>query len=145
MRLARLLIMVPILSFVLLITGSTPTYAAVGDECTLNAGSGAPRIIPTWYKYVPGQLTESGECAVANNLGGTLPVLILMGVFDILLFLGGFIAVIMIMFAGYKFLTSTGEPQKIAGARTTLFNALVGLAITIVASQIIGFVAGRLA
>jgi hypothetical protein len=121
-----------------------PVYAAKGDPCDLSAGSGAPNIIPTWYSYVPGEVLND-ECVVASNLGGKLPVLILMGVFDILLFIGGFIAVIMIMFAGYKFLASTGEPQKIAGARTTLFNALVGLAITIVASQIIGFIAGRLA
>ena len=138
MKLLKSVFIAIAMTVMMISTATMPAYA-----CDLKAGSGAPDIIPTWYKYVPGE-TLNGECVVASDLGGKLPVLILMGVFDILLFIGGFIAVIMIMFAGYKFLVSTGEPQKIAGARTTLFNALVGLAITIVASQIIGFVAGKL-
>jgi hypothetical protein len=143
MRSIRLLVtsFVTVFMYVALLTA--PVYAA-GAPCTLSAGSGAPRVIPTWYKYVPGE-TVDGECVVASDLGGKLPILVMMGVFDILLFIGGVAAVVMVMFGGYKFLVSTGEPQKIAGARTTIFNALIGLAITIVASQIVGFVAGRLA
>jgi hypothetical protein len=96
--------------------------------------------IPTWYKYVP--LTE--DCQIPDNQNGTVVVLILMGIFDMILFLAGFIAVIMVIFGGYKLLSSNGEPQKIAAARTTIINALVGMVIAFVGSQIVGFIASRL-
>ena len=96
--------------------------------------------IPTWYEYVP----LDAECKIPSNQDGTIVILIIMGIFDMVLFLAGFIAVIIVIVGGYKLLTSNGEPQKIAGARTTIINALVGLAIAFIASQIVGFIAGRL-
>lgn len=120
---------------VLLTTAALPAYAA--GSCGKGAG-GLP--IPTWYKYVP----LDGNCEVPDDLGGKLVVLVMMGIFDIILFIAGFVAVVMVIWGGYKFLVSTGEPQKIAAARTTIINALVGLAITIIASQMVGFIAGRL-
>lgn len=100
--------------------------------------------LPTWYKYVP----LKADCSInkdspkIKNQEGRLVILILMGVFDIVLFLAGFIAVIMVIYAGFRFLTSAGEPQKIAAARTTLLNAIIGLAIAILGSRAIAFIAG---
>ncbi len=111
-------------------------------NCTPGSG-GLP--LPTWYQYLPGKTTTNGCEINAKDLGGKVVILILMGVFDILLYLAGVIAVIMVIWGGFKLLTSSGEPQKIAAARTTIFNALVGLVIAIIASQIVGFIAGGLA
>ena len=91
-----------------------------------------------------GTSADQVVCEVDTSGGGITVVLILMGVFDIILFLGGVLAVIMVIYGGFKFVTSTGEPQKIAAGRTTIINALVGLGIAIIASQIVGFIAGRL-
>ena len=97
--------------------------------------------IPTWYEYVP----LDGECKVdSTQANGSIVVLVMLGIFDMLLFLAGFIAVIMVIVGGYKLLTSNGEPQKIAAARTTIINALVGLVIAFIGSQIVGFIASRL-
>lgn len=115
--------------------------AVAADPCQPGSG-GLP--LPTWYQYLPGE-TVDGACQInTKDLGGKVVILILMGVFDILLYLAGLIAVIMVIWGGFKLLTSDGEPQKIAAARTTIFNALVGLVIAVIASQIVGFIAGGL-
>jgi hypothetical protein len=111
-----------------------PAYAA--EKCT---GSGALPL-PTWHEYVVG-----ADCKIPKEFTGKTIVLIMMGIFNIILYLAGFLAVIMVIYGGYKLVVSTGEPQKIAGARSTILNALIGLAIAIVASQVVGFIAGRLA
>lgn len=121
--------------------GSEESIKAAASRCQPGKG-GLP--LPTWYQYLPGK-TVDGSCEInTEGLGGNTVILILMGVFDILLYLAGAIAVIMVIWGGFKLLTSDGEPQKIASARTTIFNALVGLVIAAVASQIVGLIAGGL-
>ena len=122
--------------------GTEANIQAEGNKCRPGSG-GLP--LPTWYQYLPGQKVN-GQCEIkTDGLGGTVIILILMGIFDILLYVAGVIAVVMIIWGGFKLLTSDGEPQKIAAARTTLFNALVGMVIAVIASQIVGFIAGGLA
>lgn len=139
MKRIRLLLMTMVSGFILLTAFAAPAYA-----CELKAGSGAPSFIPTWYEYLPGKASTTGACEVDTSGGGKTIVLILMGIFDIILFFAGLLAVIMVMYGGYKLVTSTGEPQKIAAGRTTIINSLVGLVIAIIASQIVGFIAGKL-
>lgn len=100
--------------------------------------------IPTWHQYLPKTSQANGCQLRTNNLGGEVVVLVLLGVFDIILFLAGFMAVLMIIYGGYKYLVSTGDPGRITAAKTTIQNAVIGLVIAVVASQIIGFIAGRL-
>lgn len=119
----------------------TNGVALAAQPCQPGSG-GLP--LPTWYQYLPGE-TVNGQCEIkTDNLGGKVVILILMGIFDILLYVAGLIAVVMIIWGGFKLLTSNGEPQKIAAAKTTIFNALVGLIIAVIASQIVGFIAGGL-
>lgn len=120
------------------------TATAYAAPCDLTSGDGALPF-PTWYQYLPGQEGADGQCEIKTaGLGGKVVILILMGIFDILLFLAGIIAVIMVIWGGFKMLSSSGEPQKITAARTTIINALVGLVIAVIASQIVGLIAGGL-
>jgi hypothetical protein len=123
---------------VVVLLAAIPVYAA---SCEPGAGA-LP--IPTWYNYLPGE-EVNGVCEInTDGLGGKVAILIMMGVFDIVLFLAGAIAVIMVIYGGFKLLTSNGEPQKIAAGRTTIINSLVGLVIAVIASQIVGFIARSL-
>lgn len=59
---------------------------------------------------------------------------------DVLLILtgvAGTIAIIFIIIAGIKFLTSSGDEKKLASATGTLTYAIIGLVITILAFTII--------
>ena len=56
----------------------------------------------------------------------------------------GAIALIIIIIAGIKFMTSQGNPEALAKARNTIIYAAVGLAVAIGAFSIVTFVIGRL-
>lgn len=97
--------------------------------------------IPTWYEYLP----LNPDCSVnTKNENGTLVILIVLAAIDILLFLAGFIAVFFIIYGGFKYMTSLAEPSRVAAAKTTVLNAVIGLVIAIFASVIISFIAGKL-
>ncbi|MCL6096056.1 MAG: pilin [Patescibacteria group bacterium] len=58
-------------------------------------------------------------------------------VVDWALALAGLTAVFFIIFAGFKFLTSGGDPKQVEGARKTLTYAIAGLIIIFLAFAII--------
>jgi hypothetical protein len=97
--------------------------------------------IPTWYKY----LKLNADCSVVNNgLSGTVVLLVIMVLIEILLVLGGIVAAGFIIFGSFKFVLSQGEPQKIAGARTTILNAVIGLVVALIGGQLVSFIARTL-
>lgn len=52
----------------------------------------------------------------------------------------GLLAVIMIVFAGARFITSGGDASKVAGAKNAIIFALIGLAVVALAETIVHFV-----
>lgn len=52
----------------------------------------------------------------------------------------GIIAVIMIIFGGFKYITSGGDSGNVSGAKNTLIYAIVGLIIVALAQFIVRFV-----
>ena len=56
----------------------------------------------------------------------------------------GAIALIIIIIAGIKFMTSQGNPDNLTKARNTIVYAAVGLAVSLGALTIVTFVVGRL-
>lgn len=73
-----------------------------------------------------------------DTLGGVLDMVV-----DLLSFLVGFsalVAVIMIIYAGFLFITAGGDPDKISTGSKTLTAAIVGLVIVFLAKTIITFI-----
>lgn len=60
---------------------------------------------------------------------------------DSALILAGVLAVFFVSFAGIKFLTSGGDPQKVESAKKTLTFAIVGLLIILLSFTILKIVA----
>lgn len=63
-------------------------------------------------------------------------------VIDVLSVLVGVLAVIMIIVAGFKYITSSGDGQKVSSAKTTMIYAIIGLIIVALAQTIVFFVLG---
>jgi hypothetical protein len=61
-----------------------------------------------------------------------------------LLKLAGALAVVFVIVGGYKFVTSQAAPDKIASARNTIQNALVGVVIAVVASETVAYIGNKL-
>ncbi len=51
----------------------------------------------------------------------------------------GVLAVIMVIWAGFKYITSGGDSNKIASAKTTLIYALIGLVVVALAQIVVHF------
>lgn len=98
---------------------------------------------PTWYKYLDSQ-TVAGQCSVVFNFPGDIGK-ILLAVVDIMLRLAALIAVGFVIYGGFKFILSQGDPEQINAARSTVINAVIGLVIAIIATFIVSFVFSNLA
>lgn len=57
----------------------------------------------------------------------------------------GLIAVIMMITAGLRFITSSGDPTKVASARNTILYGAVGIVVVVMSEVIIQFVLNRAA
>ncbi|MGB4759505.1 MAG: hypothetical protein WBP26_05635 [Candidatus Saccharimonadales bacterium] len=60
--------------------------------------------------------------------------------FNIVIATMAVIAVLIIVLAGFKYITSAGDPQSVAGARKAIIYAVVGLIIMGMAYSIVAFV-----
>lgn len=54
----------------------------------------------------------------------------------------GIVAVIMIIFGGFRYITSGGDSNNVSGAKNTILYAIVGLIIVALAQIIVRFVLG---
>ena len=65
-------------------------------------------------------------------------------VVNILLWAVGILSVIMIIFSGFRYITSSGDASKTKSAQSTLIYSVVGLIVAIMAWAIVNMVTNRL-
>lgn len=94
-------------------------------------------------------------CQEAENNGGQLPsfcddytktdkdknpvVSTINKVANVIAFIAGAVAIIMVMYGGFQLMTSNGDSGKITKARETILYAAVGLVVIIMARLIVNF------
>lgn len=69
-----------------------------------------------------------------------LKVQVVKNVLEVVFGAMGGIALIIIARAGFKYVTSQGEPQEIEKAKNTILYAIAGLVVSIIAFSIVNFV-----
>ncbi len=92
-------------------------------------------IFPTWSKYIQDSCDSEVELNNINDFW-----LIGLAAFEIITRLAGFIAVGFLITGGFFYMTSQGNPQKIAGAQKTILMAVIGLAVAFLSTAIVNFV-----
>jgi hypothetical protein len=112
-----------------------------GDKCDIDNDNLLG--FPHWYDYLQGAVDPQGNC-VPKVTGLSDVWLVVAAIIEILLRVAVLVAVAMIIYGGFSYVTSQGEPDKTASARNTIINAVIGLAIAIMASFIVTFIAGRI-
>ena|ERR1700752_4363487 len=95
---------------------------------------------------------QSEVCAGANQgntdssgggcTSGSLDPII-KSVINIMSIIVGIIAVIVLIYGGFRYVTSAGDTAKVTAARTTIVYALVGVVIVALAQIIVQFVLNR--
>lgn len=100
---------------------------------------------PHWYEYLAGHEDAFRKCIPTfdwnhpESLWGIGLALI-----EILLRVVALVAVGFIIYAGFQYMTSNGEPERTKNAKDTILNALIGLVIAIIASTIVSFIGGSI-
>ena len=120
--------------------GLVPWYAYLGDEfSSTNPGvNQGDNCTLKCFNFLP-QETEN-ECGVKHS---DIPY-VLLAIIDDLLRISGLVAVIFVIVGAIKYITSQGDPEGTASAQNTLVNALVGMAIAIVAVAFVTFLGNRI-
>ena len=120
-----------------------PTSYAASSSC-----SSSFLTFPAWYK---GLLRSDCTMKSPSQLGGDEETKlsryiwrIVLNVLEIALQVVGYAAVAYLIYGGYKYLVSTGSPDKITAARKTIQNALIGLILSFMSVAIVATIAGRI-
>jgi len=99
---------------------------------------------PNWYRGLDCEGdTDAGTYHVIVGGETAIPRFIwtiVLNALDILLRIAGILAVVMILFSAFKYVTNGGNESKIAAAKTSLMQAVIGLLIAVAAATIVGFV-----
>lgn len=108
---------------------STPKLQAAGPLDEICSGSG---------KTSTACKSNTNE----NPLVG--PKGILTKVVEIIIIITGVASIVVIMIGGFKYMTSTGDPNKTKSAKDTILYAVIGLVIAVMAQGIVSFVLNKL-
>lgn len=99
-------------------------------------------MIVTELHHVTMQFAQTTPPSLAHlpkpNTGNELKV-VLQIVFSII----GAISLLVIVLAGFTYITSQGDPGKVSQAKNAIIYASAGLAVSILAATIVGFVIGH--
>lgn len=84
-------------------------------------------------------LSQASDCSTLNAPGDTLSdkIRTVINVFSAIV---AAVAVIMIIVAGFRYITSGGKEEGVKAAKTTIMYALIGLVIVALAQVIVQFV-----
>ncbi|MCD6568926.1 hypothetical protein J7K70_02150 [bacterium] len=84
---------------------------------------------------------NTGELVIENPLGPTSDIWqLIMKIIDFVFNIAIFVAAIIIVYAGFTYITSSGEPKKVAQAQKILIWALIGFAVVLIAKSIPPFI-----
>lgn len=135
--------------------------AAIDPACDKGSILG----LPPWYKYLDvgpkdiknskGQSVGVDKCAIKGPLNdpsdeksgldwGKAGGKVGLAVVDILLRVGGMVAVAFVIYGGVRLTLSGGEPDKFKQAKDTVIHAMIGLVIVLVSTAAVNFVGSTL-
>lgn len=126
-----------------------PVFAA--DDTSTGGCSNSFLGLPAWYKYLEldSNCTVVGP-SIAKEDGSTrldmtkVITRVSLAVIDILMRVGGMVAFGFIVYSGFRFVMSQGNPDQEKAARETAINAVIGMVITIFAIGIVTFIGNRI-
>lgn len=95
--------------------------------------------------YADANADVKAGLTAGNTTGGPSVDTIITTGLNLFSFIIGVVAVIMIMFAGFRFITANGDANQVSSARNTIIYAIVGLVVVAMAQVIVRFVLHKVA
>lgn len=100
---------------------------------------------PTWYKYITDKMDPT-TCTIITEGDNKFTLmdiwLIVAAVIEMAIYLAGIIAVVMIIWGGFRLIISQGNPDSIKAGRNSVLYAVIGLVISISARALMNIVMG---
>ena len=126
----KIITFITCLTLLLGVTSTTPTALwAASNEQSLCEGAGGKWTADT-------KLPNGGSCSNGGRtVMGTIQQLT-----DVLLFLIGAIAIIMIIIGGVRYVVSAGDQTALTSAKNTILYAIIGLIISFTAYALVHFI-----
>jgi hypothetical protein len=126
--------------------GLEPWYQYLGVEMVPN-GSSSPPYDSCDFKcfniFTPGPGVGQPQNACGQNTGSDIP-LILLAVVDDLLRIAALTAVAFVIYGAFEYVGSQGNSEVTAKAQSMIVNALIGLAIAMIAVVVVNFIGNNL-
>lgn len=116
--------------------------AGLALPVALQTGSVADAASTNVKNQVCSGVTGAGSpqtCGDKNQLGKFIQSAV-----NILLFVIGAVAVVMVVIGGIRYVTSGGDQSQVTGAKNTILYAVVGIVVAAMAYAIVNFVIGGL-
>lgn len=128
---ASAMLVVPALAVATLV--ATPATVLAQADCN-EAGS------------VTGGISGGADCAQPTNAPSRLfgPDSIFVTVMNILLFIIGAIAVVMLIIGGIRYVVSSGDQNAVTSAKNTILYAIIGLIVAFLAFAAVNFLSDQL-
>jgi len=95
---------------------------------------------------ISGGISQGAECAKPTTAPSELfgPNSIFVTVTNILLFIIGAIAVIMLIIGGIRYVVSAGDQNAVTSAKNTILYAIIGIVVAFLAYAAVNFVSSQL-
>lgn len=130
-----------ILSFIMAVMlGATVTAATfpAGNVSAATCESTFLGLRP-WYMGLSKEVNGSCMIKSPTEIGSEAKFVwtIILNISADISLLVGYVAIIFVIYGGFKYIISTGEPSGVAFAKKTITNALIGLVISVLATVIV--------
>lgn len=129
--------------------GLAQVSAPIASAATSGGDCGQQGVLgfPLWYRGLASQDSE-GNCNIetptsSDDISGFISQIAL-NVLEIALVATAYVSVFFIMFGGFKFIVSRGNPDASAKARSTILYAVIGLVVSIAAASAVNFIVSNL-
>ena len=90
---------------------------------------------PTWYNKLPCDTDGTAQIKKLSDVW-----IVALNILEMFIIAAGYLAIGFFAWGGFTYMTASGDPGKIAAAKNTLLNAVIGLVIVLSAVAIIDFV-----
>lgn len=90
------------------------------------------------------EILKGVDKAGGGSSSGTELNTIIENIVNLLLFVAGAVAVVMIIIGGIRYITSNGEQTHVKAAKETILYSVVGLIVALLAFAIVNFVVKKL-
>ncbi|MCA9332571.1 TrbC/VirB2 family protein [Candidatus Saccharibacteria bacterium] len=137
-------VLIVLLSLVLFTNKAFALNFASGDTCANESGTARSKCEACQAAGAAGFDTSNSNCqdAAAGTPTDKIDTLATK-IVNIISWVVGIAAVIMIMVGGFKYITSQGDGNSISGAKNTILYAIIGLVIVLFAQIIVRFVINK--